>query len=160
MHILIRKYKKEDRAAVIRLLDSLKDFITSIDLWETDDRKPGYGSAALNDILKKREVIYVAQTKEGKIVGFSAVTVLKKDRLTKLASKSGMKSGEVTDLYVDSSNRRNNIGSKLMARAESYLKEQGCTHIEVGMFWPNKGAHKFYKDMGYDLYNATYIKRV
>ena len=148
MQISIRKYKKVDRAAVIRLHDSLKDFITSIDLWETDDRKPGYGSAALGDILKKRGVIYVAQTKEGKIVGFSAAVVLKKDRLTKLASKSGMKSGEVTDLYVDSSNRRDNIGSKLMAKAESYLKEQGCTHIEVGMFWPNNGGSQILQRHG------------
>jgi ribosomal protein S18 acetylase RimI-like enzyme len=97
---------------------------------------------------------------EGKVVGFSVAKILKKDRLGKLVSKSDIKSEEVTSLYVDAHYRGNNIGAMLMVKTESFLKKQGCMHIGIRIFWPNKNAHGFYKKLGYELYNATYIKEI
>jgi ribosomal protein S18 acetylase RimI-like enzyme len=161
----IRTYEGKDRKAITQLLDELQDLIASVDSFGTEDRKTGFGRASLMELIrgasKNNGVIYVAETKDKKkIVGMVTAFVLQKDELSRLGSKSGIRTGEIHSLYVRPSHRGEKVGKELMIQAESYLKEQNCTNIELGVFWPNVNARKFYEHSGYEPYNVTYIKRV
>ncbi len=160
----IRKYKESDRAVLTDLLEALKDHIVSLDPRKLEVRKEGYGTAGvrwtLKEVSEKKGAIYLAETKDKKIIGYVTAIVLPEMETSKLGTKSGVKTGEVVDLYIDLSYRGNNNGTKLMSIAETYLKEQGCTHVEVGVFWPNVRAREFYEKAGYETENVTYIKEI
>jgi GNAT superfamily N-acetyltransferase len=55
----------------------------------------------------------------------------------------------VAGLVVDSAHRRQRVGRTLMAHAEQWAREQGCSIVRL---WSSSGridAHRFYDDLGY-----------
>lgn len=55
----------------------------------------------------------------------------------------------VDDLCVDSSYRRNHVGSQLMAYAQTYAKKIGCTHFDLNVWVDNVDAIAFYEKLGF-----------
>ncbi|MCL5008597.1 MAG: GNAT family N-acetyltransferase [Candidatus Marsarchaeota archaeon] len=163
--IIIRKYEKKDDYQLIFLFDEFQKFMFSIDPKppKMSALKPDYAKASLHqalDRIKRSEgVLYVAEA-NGKMVGFTIALALKPYGEEAAIFKRPQKRGEITDIYIDSEYRGNNIGARLMETAESYLKEIGCKEIIVGVFAPNKNAREFYKRLGYSEASLEFSKDV
>ena len=52
-------------------------------------------------------------------------------------------------LVVDSSYRRQGIGTLLMERAEQWAQQQGITYVRLWSSVSRTDSHRFYEDMGY-----------
>lgn len=63
----------------------------------------------------------------------------------------------VIAMIVDEQERRSGIGKNLMALAEKFALDQGCSHIELtsGMHREKLGSHEFYRSLGYTEINNT-----
>jgi ribosomal protein S18 acetylase RimI-like enzyme len=159
----IRPYQAKDRKAAVSMLEGLKDFITSVDIWDIETRKSDYGEASIKKILKTASKgklkIFLAETKRDGAVGLVVAETYEKTEVDRLAVKSKVEYGEITHLYIVEKYRRSGIGRKLMEIAEAYLKKMGCTHIRAGVFFPNVKAQKFYENLGYRFYNVEYIRK-
>jgi GNAT superfamily N-acetyltransferase len=70
------------------------------------------------------------------------------------------KYGEISLIVVDSTARRQGIGRLLMEFAENLAAEQGCigTWLVSG-FGREEQAHKFYKELGYEITGYRFVKR-
>jgi ribosomal protein S18 acetylase RimI-like enzyme len=56
---------------------------------------------------------------------------------------------EVTELYVVPTNRRQRVGTMLMAEAEFRARARGATAVHVLAWHENEAAHAFYRALGY-----------
>jgi GNAT superfamily N-acetyltransferase len=67
--------------------------------------------------------------------------------------------GEISALVVDSESRKKGIGKKLMEYAEQLAHENGCigTWLVSG-FGREEQAHPFYKELGYTITGARFVK--
>ncbi|MCL5430466.1 MAG: GNAT family N-acetyltransferase [Candidatus Marsarchaeota archaeon] len=164
MEVRIRRYRESDKQELIRLIEGLKGFVDSTDIFDIEVMKEGYGRAGMQTTIKllskNKGVIYLAETKDKKIIGYSSSFIRPMSKMVKLGTKDWVRYGEVFDLYVDSAYRGQKVGKKLLHAAESYLKKVGCSHIRISVYGPNTKAQKFYKKLGYELYNVEYVKRV
>jgi GNAT superfamily N-acetyltransferase len=70
------------------------------------------------------------------------------------------KFGEVSVIVVDPAARRKGAGRFMMEYAEKLAKEQGCigTWLVSG-FGREEEAHKFYKELGYEITGYRFVKR-
>ncbi|GAX90228.1 hypothetical protein EFBL_1854 [Effusibacillus lacus] len=68
--------------------------------------------------------------------------------------------GEVSAVVVDPGARRKGVGRFMMEYAEQLAREQGCigTWLVSG-FGREEEAHKFYKEMGYEVTGYRFVKR-
>ncbi|MBU0459143.1 GNAT family N-acetyltransferase [Patescibacteria group bacterium] len=152
MEVLIRDYKKGDKAALIKCMESLQDHLIEIDPHHRIRRLSKYGEKYVADLLKKTDDnegwIGLAEY-EQRIVGCIAVIVERKDELAKLQYIPSP-TGDILELYVDPHLRSKGIGTKLMEVAEKYLHSKGCDAVHVEVFVPNIRAHEFYKKCGYE----------
>jgi len=59
-------------------------------------------------------------------------------------------------LVVDRHHRRKGIGTLLMARAEDWARQQGCSVIRLWSTSVRTAAHRFYEDLGYTNIKTQY----
>lgn len=69
---------------------------------------------------------------------------------------------EIGGLVVDKNYRRKGIGRKLMESIEDWATEKGCNKVSLRSGSSRKKAHKFYKDIGFDLVKTQcrFIKEI
>lgn len=160
MDVIIRDYRQGDQAALVRCMESLLDYLGTIDPRKRIRRLPTYGEKYLASLLKRvgesEGWIGVADM-DNKIVGCIAVVVDRKDELEKLQYVPSP-TGEVLDLYVDQTQRGKGIGQNLIEAAEAYVRSKGCDAMNIEVFVPNTLAHDFYKKCGYEDRVLTVFK--
>ena len=59
-------------------------------------------------------------------------------------------------LVVDASCRRKGIGRMLMAQAEDWAREQGCSMVRLWSSATRTASHRFYEQMGYTNIKTQY----
>jgi GNAT superfamily N-acetyltransferase len=64
--------------------------------------------------------------------------------------------GVIAGLVVSESHRRQGIGRKLMARAEEWAREEGCSIVRLWSSSIRTQAHKFYEGLGYANIKTQY----
>lgn len=62
------------------------------------------------------------------------------------------RSAHVSALWVDENQRGQGLGSRLLASAEDYAREQGCDRIHLET--RNESARRLYERLGYDVFGA------
>jgi GNAT superfamily N-acetyltransferase len=87
------------------------------------------------------DVIFVAETADGIVVGWVHVVV----RLSLAVDRYA----EIGGLVVDSVCRSRGIGERLMDVAEQWGREQGCGHMRARSNVVRERAHHFYERLGY-----------
>lgn len=68
--------------------------------------------------------------------------------------------GVVDNLYVVPDARGEGVGSALLDRAESDLREDGADVLAVEALWANEGARRLYERRGYEPHRVTYEQSV
>ena len=85
--------------------------------------------------------IFVAEQKNGELVGYVDVFLFR-------TAASDVR-GEIAGLVVEEKSRSRNIGRMLMARAENWAREKGCSECGLRSNVIREGAHRFYENLGY-----------
>ncbi|HEV2617354.1 MAG TPA: GNAT family N-acetyltransferase [Candidatus Acidoferrales bacterium] len=108
----------------------------------------GYPSTAeqvmerLEGILGQAEhIVFVAEREGGEIAGYADVFLFR--------TAASDARAEIGGLVVDEGSRGQNIGRMLMARAEDWARENGCTECGLRSNVIREGAHRFYENLGY-----------
>lgn len=68
--------------------------------------------------------------------------------------------GVIENLYVVPERRDEGVGTALLARAESTLRERGCTAVALDVMAANADARRFYERHGYDPHRVELERRL
>lgn len=109
-------------------------------------------------LLKARTSKYFVAEKDGELVGFVAVDVVRMDR--KLSYDENNIMGHIKDIYVSSSISRAGIGTRLLSMAEDWARDNGATIIECNVIVNNEPAHNFWNDSQYEVIGKIYCKKL
>lgn len=147
----IRKYEPADKKIIENFFDDFLDFIASMDPLKRLRRLPGFGQkylqTTLRDVQKKNGAMYMA-VEENRVIGFVVGVIIKQKAIERYECIPTT-TGRVTELFVQESQRRKNVGSLLMQKIEHYFKANDCNIIHIEVFEPNTHAHNFYQSLGY-----------
>ncbi|HEV3154919.1 MAG TPA: GNAT family N-acetyltransferase [Candidatus Baltobacteraceae bacterium] len=64
---------------------------------------------------------------------------------------------EIEGLVVEHEYRGNGIGELLLAGAERWARQRGCTNMRVLSNIVRDRAHRFYERLGYDILKTEYV---
>lgn len=104
--------------------------------------------------LSKNEIdsVFVAEI-EGKVIAFTHL------HIAKMLHEPG-KLGRIMAIVVSKDYSRAGVGRKLMYLLGNKAREAGCTKMELMSSNHRKGAHKFYKNLGYTEKPKRFLKNL
>ncbi|MGH9710580.1 MAG: GNAT family N-acetyltransferase [Candidatus Acidiferrales bacterium] len=103
---------------------------------------PQQVAARLEGIFAQPEqVIFVAERMSGELAGYVDVFLFR-------TAASDVRA-EIAGLVVGEASRSQNIGRMLMARAEDWARENGCSECGLRSNVIRERAHRFYENLGY-----------
>src|SRR5487761_466470 len=103
---------------------------------------PEQVTARLRGIFSDSEhTVFVAEQRNGEIAGYVDVFLFR-------TAASDVRA-EIAGLVVEEKSRSQNIGRMLMARAEDWARERGCSECGLRSNVIREGAHRFYENLGY-----------
>lgn len=106
------------------------------------DSTPEEVAARLSGIFAGSEhIIFVAEQKGGELAGYVDAFLFR-------TAASNVRA-EIAGLVVEEKSRARNIGRMLMARAEDWAREKGCSECGLRSNVIREGAHRFYENLGY-----------
>ena len=138
--IKIRTASMNDASPIANLLSQL-GYPTS-----TDEMK-----GRLAEILSNPNYLTLVAEHQNEVVGILGAGVFP------FYEKTGMY-GRILALVVDEKRQGQGIGGSLVAQAEKWLKERRADSIIVNSGKQRKGAHRFYKQLGYAETRLRFVK--
>ena len=136
MEISIRQAVAEDAAAILKLNQAFDDVRATVD---------HIAEHIENDIHFETPFIAIIGDC---VVGLACLRVLP-------ALCDEIPFAELTELIVDPKYRRRGVGRLLVRYIESEARAKGAKQISLMTSWNNKDAHKFYLELGYQLYTIN-----
>lgn len=162
MTIKIREYTQRDKTVLEKSYGKLQDYLVEIDPLKRLRREVGYVEYNVDKLLKlissNEGIIFIAED-NGLFCGFITGFIMKQSK-ENLLEVVPTRLGEILDLYVAEEYRGKHIGSELMNKMETYLKEKGCDSIWINVSAFNENAHKFYSSYGYSNREIGLIKTI
>ena len=150
---MIIDYNKKYDEDIKNLLEELQHYIASIDKEKynivSPDFKEYYFAETMKEVKENEGKIFLMQD-DNKIVGL-VVGLINNEAGDLEPGFRAPKRGRVTELIVTKEYRSKGYGKILLNKMETYLKEEGCQDILIGVFAYNESALKFYKRNGYHL---------
>ncbi len=98
----------------------------------------------IREILNDNGQTVFVNENDGVINGYAVIII--KDIASK--EKTPRRLCYIDCLAVTRQNRRSGIGTKLLNAVKEFGKENGCTHIQLGVTARNANAVSFYEKMG------------
>lgn len=136
----IRTASLDDALAIARLMSQL-GYSTSADEMQT----------RLQNILSTSSYMTLVAEIHKEVVGMVGIGV------GFYYEKNGVY-GRLLALAIDERYRRQGIGAALVKKAEGWLQEHKVTSIVVNSGTHRKGAHCFYKKLGYEETGLRFVK--
>ena len=154
MEITIRPARKEDHAAVERLLRQVAQLHAELrpDVFRPAGQK--YDTTRYYGLLNGPDTpILVAQDGQGKVLGYAMLEIkaVFKDHPVMLPRTYLY----VDDLCVDENMRGQGVGSLLMEGVRELAKSRGIEKIELNVWECNEGAMRFYERLGFATQRRT-----
>jgi len=147
----IRKFKPSDKKLFIEFVEESQDYMASIDNMKRTRRMADYGADYTHRILetvrKSQGAVYIAE-RQGEVIGLIAGIIAQQSK-EELLECAPSKDGVVLELFVDTKNRRQKVGTALMLKMEEYFRKKGCNASRLEVFEPNAKAHKLYCKLRY-----------
>jgi aminoglycoside 6'-N-acetyltransferase I len=103
-------------------------------------------------------VVLVAETDEGRLIGFADVTI--RSRADGCDPKRAV--GYLEGWYVAEDQRRHGAGAALMKAAEEWATAQGCVEMASDTWITNEGSQLAHEALGFEVVDrvVTYCKRL
>ena len=133
----IRAARVEDAPAVATLVTQLGY-----------DSTPQDVEGRLRRVLARSDQRFVVAEADGRLLGWVHVELAEYVESGTFAVIGG--------LVVDRAHRRQGIGGALMAEAESWARQQGCTVMRLWSSITRTPAHRFYAGLGYAQVKTQY----
>ena len=156
---IIIEYDNKYDDDIEELLYQLQEHIMNIDIEGyniiSKEHKKDLFNQVMNEIKEYNGKIFLYKEND-KILGFIVGQINNEE--TNSFNFKAPKRGRITELVVDKNYRRKSIGDKLLSKMESYLKDNGCKSILIGVFAYNDLARRFYEKHGYHLRMTDMIK--
>jgi len=108
------------------------------------DSTPEEVAARLPGIFADSEhIVFVAEQEAGGLAGYVDVFLFR-------TAASDVRA-EIAGLVIKETSRSRKIGRMLMARAEDWAREKGCSECGLRSNVIREGAHRFYENLGYGV---------
>jgi aminoglycoside 6'-N-acetyltransferase I len=103
-------------------------------------------------------VVLVAETDDGRLIGFADVTV--RSRADGCDPKRAV--GYLEGWFVVEDQRRHGVGAALMKAAEEWARTQGCVEMASDTWITNEGSQRAHEALGFEVVDrvVTYCKRL
>ena len=98
-------------------------------------------AARLSRILARQDQQFIVADIDARVVGWAHAVLVDYVDAEPFVRIGG--------LVVDRDHRRMGIGRALLARAETWAAEQGCSFVRLSSTSTRTAAHRFYEDVGY-----------
>ena len=160
--INISNYQKSDWKQLLEMVYQTMDYHMSI---QNPVRFESYTDGLISNYCRsivakhrlKKGKLLVAHL-DNKLVGFIYGYI---DHQDKEMKKSAVKSGTISELFVQQEARGKKVGKLLMAEIEKYMVDHSCRLIRLSeVHQTNNSARKFYQYLGYQPRTIEYAKRV
>ncbi|MBN8653897.1 MAG: GNAT family N-acetyltransferase [Cytophagales bacterium] len=140
MSIQITEADRTHAGVIASLLTQLgyTDSITAVEHRIEMHERPGYK-------------IFVATDQT--VVGFIAIMIYQNLHISGSI-------GRITAFCVDELQRGKGIGTQLLHHAETFLKAQNCSKIELTSNNRRTESHVYYRNHGYEQTNQHFVKRL
>jgi ribosomal protein S18 acetylase RimI-like enzyme len=149
MDITIREATERDYEALCEIIDQV-DRIHQEALparFKGSDGPPREREYIVNAVRSSDVGLFVAQ-KENQLAGLVHVVIRNVPDIPILVPR---RYAVVENLAVRERHRRTGIGLALMESAEEWARAKGATSIELNVYAFNKVAHRFYRELGYEI---------
>jgi len=114
------------------------------------EARPQQVSTFLAPLLERNDhQVLVAEDDLGKVSGWVHVFISRRPFVAPFAELGGM--------VVDDAHRRSGVGRALLARAEGWASEVGCSLLRVRTNALRTDAHHFYAESGYQVLKTQTI---
>lgn len=120
-----------------------EDFLVETTIEEKLDE--WYGTEQLRDYVEREDVGYFVADDDGCVLGYAAGG----------PSDEGPAVGFLGAVYVDPDYWGEGIGSRLLARVESFLAEHEYERLRFNVFAENDVGKGFYRSRGYEVVEAA-----
>lgn len=87
---------------------------------------------------------------EGKLIGISGLWYSTRHYIGKTV--------EADHVVIDETYRNQGLGKKLFDWIHEYTQSKGCGAIELNTYVENRKSHKFYYNLGYEIYGFHMLK--
>jgi GNAT superfamily N-acetyltransferase len=112
------------------------------------DAAPQDVAARLARLLARADQRFIVAEADGRLLGWVHVALAE-------YVESGL-FAVIGGLVVDRAHRRQGIGAALMAEAEAWARQQGCSVMRLWSSTTRTPAHRFYGELGYEQIKTQY----
>ncbi len=155
MSIEIREANKSDLVKMSKLWSQLAEMHQEImEEYTLADNARQEWVKFMEDSIDNNLVSFIAEER-GEIIGFVSVSLRKRAPIFKFK-----KIGAIMDLIIKEERREEGIGTSLVLQAESWIRERGFDLAVLTVAPENKGAIKFWENLGYKTYLHKKLKRL
>jgi len=153
--VMVRQATDRDLAAILRLWHEMMELHADIEpmIWTIGPDAESQMRLYLADNIQSEGMLLLVAENEGEVVGY--LLAAKAPRPPVLDPPV---CGAISDCAVTRSARRRGIGSKLVAQAMDWFREQGLAHVQVSHATRNPMSSAFWKAQGFRPYQATCIR--
>ena len=109
----------------------------------------------MEEAMANNHVISFLAEEEGKLLGFISVSLRKRAPIFRLKNV-----GAIMDVVVEEGSRGKGVGTSLVLRTESWIRERGFELAVLTVAPENTGAMKFWDRLGYNTYLHKKVKKL
>ncbi len=159
----IRRFRPEDVPAIQELVGVLQEHVAKIDPHHRLRRLKDFDTArhfktVIDDVTNREGMVIVADD-NGEIAGVTIGAVIHQDEEYQMAHYPE-KFGQIFEVCVHERHRKQNVGQRLLAAMEEYLKSVGCAYVRLDCLETNDIAQKFYTKNGFAKRNIQFMKKL
>ena len=116
-------------------------------------RSEGFARTKIRHLMSKENDRVFVAVEQQLVVGFASFHIMP------LLHQKGCLC-RVTALCVLAESRAAGIGRQLMEAVEKFARSRGCVKMEITSAKDRKGAHGFYRRLGYLAVSARFVKEL
>lgn len=146
MRLTIREARREDVAAIVRLLAD--DHLGRAREVASDPPLPAYLAAFERVDADPRNLLAVAEDASGAVVGTLQMTIIPG------LSNQGAELALIEAVRVDSALRGQGLGRELVEWAMDQARARGCKAVELFTHLSRVDAQRFYEGLGFEKSHA------
>lgn len=156
MDVVIREAMQEDVPLVLPVWREMMDFHAERDTYfaTCEGAEKAFSNFLSGNIEKEDAFVFVAQVSDI-IVAYCLCMITERPPVCEMKRQYG----NLSDLAVFETHRRQGIGEQMVKRAMEWFQLQGLERVEVRVAVTNEVSTEFWRKMGFVTYLKTMCKK-